>query len=311
MRRIQQLMEHDTAGDPMTGLKWTRRTTKKVTAELQSLGLKVSPRTVARLLKTMGFSLRVNHKSVSRTAPEDRDAQFAHIAELREQHAGAAAPVISVDTKKKELVGNFKNNGAAWSQTPVRVKDHDFRSEASGLAVPYGVYDLQANRGTVFVGMSYDTPFFAVTCIEKWWRTEGRKRYPGATKLLVLADCGGSNGYRCRAWKAGIQYKLCDRHGLSVTVAHYPAGASKWNPIEHRLFSEISKNWAAVPLRSFDTILKYLRSTRTSGGLRVKAHLDRRTYPKGIRIPDAEMKDLTLKAHDAMPSWNYVLSPRT
>ena len=305
------MMKNDSAGDPMGGLRWTHRTTEKISQELRSLKIEVSPRTVARLLKKMGFSLHVNHKSISRTAPKDRDAQLAHIAELREEYGAASVPVISVDTKKKELVGNFKNQGAAWNREPTQVNDHDFRSDASGLAVPYGVYDLQANRGTVFVSASYDTPLFAVACIEKWWRSEGQKRYPGARKLLVLADCGGSNGYRCRAWKYGLQHDLCDRHGLTVTVAHYPAGASKWNPIEHRLFSEISKNWKGVPLTCLETILKYLRTTTTSAGLRVRAHLVRRTYAKGVRISDSDMKDLALEVHNPMPSWNYTLAPRS
>ena len=304
-------MRHETAGDPMTGLRWTRRTTEKIAAELNALGIKVSPRTVARLLDKMGYSLRVNHKKIARCSPKDRDAQFAYIAELREECATAGIPVISVDTKKKELVGNFKNAGRAWNCEPVAVNDHDFRSEASGMAIPYGVYDIQANRGTVFVGTTCDTPKFAVDCIEKWWRTEGRRRFPDADRLTILADGGGSNGPRCRAWRRGIQRELADRHGLTVTAAHYPPGASKWNPIEHRLFSEISKNWAAKPLDSLDTILNYLRTTTTSTGLRVRAHLVRRKYVKGVRISDSEMKTLAIKEHELLPAWNYTLTPRT
>ena len=304
-------MRIETAGDPMTGLRWTRRTTEKIAAELNALGIEVCPRTVARLLDKMGYSLRVNHKLVARCSPKDRDAQFAHIAELRESCAAAGIPVISVDTKKKELVGNFKNGGRAWSRKPVAVNDHDFRSEASGMATPYGVYDIQTNRGTVFVGTTYDTPKFAVDCIEKWWRTEGRHRFPDADQLTILADGGGSNGPRCRAWRYGIQCELADRHGLTVTAAHYPPGASKWNPIEHRLFSEISKNWAAKPLDSLETILNYLRTTTTSTGLRVRAHLVRRKYLKGVRISDAEMETLAIKEHELLPAWNYTLSPRT
>ncbi len=309
IERIEELMRHDTAGDPMSGLKWTRRTTAKVAAELKSLGIAVSDRTVAKLLKKMRFSLRVNHKKLSGCAHPDRDAQFVRIAELREQCAVDHVPIISIDTKKKELVGCFKNPGAAWDRDPILVNDHDFRSDADGIAVPYGVYDLHANTGTLFVGTSYDTPGFAVDCVEKWWRTEGRKRYPDAKSLAILADGGGSNSSASRAWKFGLQRQLCDRHTLSVTVAHFPTGASKWNPIEHRLFSELSKNWAARPLDSLETILKYARTTTTTTGLNVKAHLVRKRYKKGVKITDAQMRDLALSRHENLPKWNYTIDP--
>jgi hypothetical protein len=302
-------MKHETAGDPMTGLKWTNRTTAKIAAKLQSFGIRVSARKVAGLLKKMGFSLRVNHKKLAGSSHPDRDAQFARIAELRERCAAKLQPVISIDTKKKELVGVFKNAGVKWDRDPVLVNDHDFRSDADGIAVPYGVYDLQANRGTLFVGSSYDTPAFAVDCVEKWWRTEGLHRYTGADRLAILADGGGSNGSRCRAWKMGLQHRLCDRHGLSVTVAHYPPGASKWNPIEHRFFSELSKNWAGRPLDSHETMLKYARTTKTSTGLRVRAHLVRRCYEKGVKITPAEMQQLAITKDDALPAWNYTINP--
>lgn len=302
-------MKHETAGDPMSGLKWTRRTTAKIAAELQSLGIQVSARTVAGLLTDMGFSLRVNHKKLSGSSHPDREAQFAHIAELRERCAAEDLPVISVDTKKKELVGVFKNAGAKWDREPVQVNDHDFRSDADGIAVPYGVYDLHANRGTLFVSSSYDTPEFAVDCVQRWWCSEGRQRYAGADRLAILADGGGSNGSRCRAWKMGLQRRLCDHHGLSVTVAHYPTGTSKWNPIEHRFFSELSKNWAGRPLDSPETILKYARTTRTSTGLRVRAHLVRRRYEKGIKISDAQMRELAITQDEALPAWNYTIAP--
>jgi hypothetical protein len=302
-------MKHDTAGDPITGLKWTRRTTAKVAAELRTVGIEVSAKTVARLLKQMGFSLRVNHKKLSRTSPDERDSQFARIAELREQFAAAGLPVISVDGKKKEMVGNFKNAGTAWNRTPVAVNDHDFRSDATGIAIPYSVYDLQANRGTVFVGTSYDTPQFAADAVARWWRSEGQRRYPGAGELAILADAGGSNGPRCRAWKHGLQHDLCNRHGLTVTVAHYPSGASKWNPVEHRLHSEISKNWAGRPLDSYETVLNYLRTTRTSTGLQVRATLVRKRYAKGVKITDAQMSDLAIVNDEFLPKWNYTLTP--
>jgi hypothetical protein len=301
-------MKHDTAGDPMGGLKWTCRTTAKVAAELRSAGIAVSDRTVAKLLKKMGFSLRVNHKKLASCSHPDRDAQFSRISQLRERCDADHLPIISIDTKKKELVGCFKNPGVAWERAPVFVKDHDFRSEADGIAVPYGVYDLHANTGTLFVGTSYDTPGFAVDCVEKWWRTEGCKRYPDAKRLAILADGGGSNAATSRAWKFGLQ-QLCDRHGLSVTVAHFPTGASKWNPIEHRFFSELSKNWAGRPLDSLETILNYARTTTTNTGFCVKAHLVRRRYKKGVKITDAQMRGLVLSKDETLPRWNYTIAP--
>ena len=304
-------MEHETAGDPVTGLKWTRKTTEKVAKELQSLGIQVGPRKVAKLLKKLKFSLRVNHKKRSNGSPVERDAQFCRIAELRQQFATDGNPVVSVDAKKREHVGLFKNGGRRWEQTPTAVNDHDFPSLADGVAIPYGIHDVLANRATIYVGMSYDTAHFAVDSIERWWRQEGRRRYPNATHLAILADCGGSNGNRVRAWKYAVQHKLCNRHGLNVTVAHYPPGASKWNPIEHRVFAEISKNWAGVPLQSYETILKFIGTTKTETGLRVKAHLVRQRYPKGVKISDKQMREVRLVTHNHLPKWNYTIRPAT
>ena len=303
-------MECETAGDPMGGLKWTRRTTEKIAAELRDLGIQVSKNTVGRLLKKMDFSLRVNHKKIAHGSGPDRNQQFEYIASLRKRFTRNGDPIASVDTKKREQVGNFKNPGATWTREPVLVNDHDFRSLAAGVAIPYGIYDVQANRGAVFVGVSYDTAEFAGDALEKWWRSEGSKRYPSCKRLLVLADGGGSNGATRRAWKAALQEKLADRHGLQVTVCHYPTGASKWNPIEHRLFSEISKNWAGKPLDSYETILHYIRSTATTTGLRVKAQLVRRRYTKGIKISNEHMCRLRIKRHKTQPARNYTLSPR-
>ena len=244
-------MKHDVAGDPVTGVRWTRRTTEKISDELASLGIYVCTRTVARILKDLDYALRVNHKRVSRGSGPDRNEQFEYIAEQRTRFAGHGLPIVSIDAKKRELVGNFKNNGTAWRRTPDLVRDHDFRSEAKGIAIPYGIYDVCANRGTVFVGTSHDTPDFAADNLVRWWEWEGRERYTGAPELLVLADGGGSNSPRVRAFKLALQTRLADPHQLSVTVCHYPAGASKWNPIDHRLFSEISKNWAGQLLRSY------------------------------------------------------------
>jgi hypothetical protein len=303
-------MEHDTAGDPVTGIRWTRRTTEKIAAELRAIGIDVCANTVAKLLTELGFRLRVNHKKLTRRSDPDRDAQFTYIRAQREHFAARGLPVVSVDAKHRELVGEFKNAGAAWSREPVAVNMYDFRSDAVGIAIPYGVYDVAANRGSVFVGTSHNTPRFAVDNLAKWWAYDGRHRYPDATELLVLADGGGSNGTRARAWKHALQHRLCDPHGLTVTVCHYPTGASKWNPVEHRLFSEISKNWAGRPLDSYETILNYIRTTTTTTGLKVKAYLVAREYPKGVTISDDEMDQLHLHPHDTQPTRNYTLSPR-
>lgn len=305
-------MKHETAGDPMGGLKWTQKTTLKIAEELQTFGLEVSSRTVARLLRQMGFSLRVNHKKlarVSKTSPEDRDAQFVHIAGLRERCAAECLPLISVDTKKKELIGCFKNDGKAWNQKPIQVKDHDFPSEAIGKAIPYGIYDIHANRGTVFVGTSVDTPDFAVDSIEAWWLREARERYPEAKELVILADGGGSNGSRSRVWKHNLYEQICLRYGIHVTVAHYPPGTSKWNPIEHRLFSEISKNWKGRPLDTHETVIQCLRATTTNTGLQVRAHLVEKGYQTGVKISDAQMKAMPIRRDAALPRWNYTIRP--
>ncbi len=303
-------MKYDTAGDPVSGVKWSHRTLAKLAAELAAAGINVSPNSVAKLLKMLDFRPRVNHKKLSSGSGPQRGQQFDYIAEQRQRFAEDALPIVSVDTKKRELVGAFKNRGTAWRRQAVPVNDHDFRSLAFGVAIPYGVYDEQANRGSVFVGTSHDTSDFAVESIEKWWRWDGRRRYPQADQLLILADSGGSNNPTRRAWRYGLQTKLCDRHDLSVTVAHYPTGASKWNPIEHRLFSEISKNWAGEPLTSYETILNHIRTTRTTKGLRVKGYLVEKHYSKGVKISDKQMEQLVLEKHKTLPKWNYTLSPR-
>lgn len=307
-------MKHETAGDPVSGLKWTRKTTEKIADELEVLDIKISPNTVGRLLKKMGFSLKVNHKKIESGIknppdPDDRDQQFEYLRDLQEIFAKEGNPVISVDTKKKELIGNFKNGGCSWERDPVLVKDHDFPSDALGKAIPYGIYDIQENRGSIFLGTTCDTPAFSVDSIESWWKIEGRKRYPNANKLLILADSGGSNSARSRVWKYRIQEKLCDQYELSVSVSHYPPGSSKWNPIEHRLFSEISKNWAGRPLDSFETALKYIRTTKTSSGLTVKASLVRKKYKTGEKVSDKQLRQLSIERHETLPGWNYTLIP--
>lgn len=293
----------------MTGLKWTRKTTAKIACELQRFGISVSPRTVARLLKQLKFRLRSNEKKLSRCSPADLDAQFRNIAALRKRFAASGLPIASIDTKKKEQVGCFKNNGKQWALEPRPVLDHDFRSDAKGIAIPYGIFLPVPNVGMVFVGTSHDTPEFAVDCLEAWWRIDGRKRFAGAKHLLILADGGGSNGARCRAWKYFLQHRLCNVHTLTVTVAHYLSGASKWNPIEHRLFSEISKNWAGVPLETYETVLNFIKTTKTSSGLRVQSTLVERTYNTGVRITDQEMAGLAIKHARTLPKWNYTIRP--
>jgi hypothetical protein len=306
-------VKHETAGDPMTELKWTRKTTEKIAVELGNLDIHVSANTVGGLLKQMDFSLKVNHKKLSSGSKADqgeRDEQFVYIAELKEEFASVSNPIVSVDTKKKEMVGNFKNQGTAWCKEPVLVKDHDFRSEADGMAIPYSVYDVQANRGAVCVGMSSDTAEFAVDSIARWWRSEGKSSYPAADHLLILADGGGSNGFKNRGWKINLQKKICDRYKIAVTVCHYPTGASKWNPVEHRLHSEISRNWAGRPLDSYETIVNYIRTTKTTTGLTVKAFLVKKIYNTGIKISDDQMAALSLHPHDIQPKRNYTLRPR-
>ena len=313
-------MEYETAGDPMTGLKWTRKTTQKVTHELKALGIKeVNRTTVSRLLKDLDYSLKVNHKKkalgVNQTpeARARRDQQFKYISRIRAQFTDEGNPIISVDSKKKEMVGDFKNNGSAWRKKAFEVGDHDFRQYAEGIAIGYGIYDTLANRGSMFVGIDHNTPAFAVESIAKWWKQDGAKKYEGCKKLLILADAGGSNGYRPRAWKYELQRKLCDPFGLCVTVCHYPPGASKWNPIEHRLFSAISNNWKGVPLNSYEKIIKYMRKTKTTPeqgpGLKVKATLIRKRYKKGQKVSDKEMSQLQLENNVSLPNWNYVISP--
>jgi len=276
---------------------------------LSDYGVAVSSNTVARLLHQMGYSLRVNHKKIPTDSSPDRDRQFLYISDLRQRFQKRGLPIISVDTKKRELIGNFKNPGACWGATPTLVNDHDFRSDATGIAIPHGVYDVSANRGHVTVGISHDTAAFAVGSIARWWNHQGVIEYSGARQILLLADTGGSNGYRHRAWKTELQSQIADSLGIAVTVAHYPTGASKWNPIEHRLFSEISKNWAAQPLTSYEKMLGFIQSTKTKNGLSVSAQLDRTVYLTGITPSPQQLAALQIKPAEILPKWNYTISP--
>jgi hypothetical protein len=307
---VLEIVAPHTAGDPMSDKKWLNCRLSDIRRQLDERGHRVSKPVISRLLRAHDYSLRANVKQATGTQHPARDQQFAHLHAQRAAHQAAGQPVISVDTKKKELVGNFKNAGQIWCQEAEVVDAHDFPQDAVGRAVPYGIYDVQHNRGTVYVGQSADTPAFAVDNIAHWCATELRARFPDATQLLIEADSGGSNSARSRVWKQALQAQVADRFGLTVTVCHYPRGASKWNPIEHRLFSAISKTWAGCPLRSFDLVLRYLQETRTATGLRVEAYLVPTVYATGTTVPDAVMATLNIQAHEVCPQWNYTIQPR-
>ena len=304
-------MEPETAGDPSSDRKWVRTSLRHLSRQLTAAGHPVSHQTVGRLLRDLDYALHVNAKKVeARATHPDRDEQFAHLAAQRRAFAAAGLPVISVDTKKKELIGNFKNAGRACGREAAAVNVHDFPADGLGRAVPYGIYEVGANRGTVCVGSSGDTPAFAVAAIAHWWEHRGAAAYPEADRLLILADGGGSNGYRPRAWKQQLQEQVCDRLGLTVTVCHYPTGCSKWNPIEHRLFGPISLNWAGTPLRTWETLLGAIRGTTTATDLTVAAVRLEGAYLPGQSVSDADMEALLLDRHDVCPAWNYTLRPR-
>ena len=305
------MLQEDTAGDP-TGQRglWTGQRLRALSSELARLGLRVCPNTVRRLLDQLDYALHANRKSLSGPPSPERDQQFRYLLGQHQEFRRQALPIISVDTKKKELVGPFKNAGRIWCHEALPVNDHDFRSQAKGLAIPRGLYDVQANRGSVLLGTSHDTPDFAVDAIVEWWRGEGRRRYGAVAELLILADSGGSNGARCRLWKYALQEKLADPFQLAVTVCHYPPGTSKWNPIEHRLFSEISKQWAGQPLTDYPTIVRLIGETKTQTGLRVNCSLSTKDYPTKIKITKDQMNELDLLAHPFLPQWNYTLLPR-
>lgn len=308
---LQRIMEENTVGDPMSLLKWSSKSTYQIRDQLVALGHPMSEDTVARWLKELDYSLQANVKEREGSSPPERDSQFRYINALAKKYMARREPVISVDAKKKERVGAFKNGGRQWRAkgNPVEVNVYDYPSLAVGTAVPYGAYDLQRNQGLVNVGMSHDTAEFAVESIRRWWSKIGRPVYPKACRLLICADGGGSNGSRNRAWKYHLQ-ELSDQIALEITVCHYPPGTSKWNKIEHRMFSFISMNWKGQPLASFETVINLISATKTRTGLNIRAVLDESHYEKGLSITDEEMQKLRLRKHEHNPQWNYTLCPR-
>lgn len=310
-KELETLVEPYTRGDPESPLKWTCKSTRKLAEMLTEKGFKISHVKVADLLAIMGYSLQGNKKTIEGANHPDRNAQFEYINEKTKDFQKEDQPVISVDTKKKELIGNFKNNGKEYrpKKTPREVFVHDFKIDELGKANPYGIYDILKNSGWVNVGIDNDTAQFAVESIRRWWYSMGKSIYPNASKILITADCGGSNGYRVRLWKTELQ-KLSNETGLEITVAHLPPGTSKWNKIEHRLFSFISQNWRGQPLVNLETIVNLIASTKTQKGLTVKCSIDKNTYPKGLKITDEEMKLLNIFKNDFHGDWNYSFLPQ-
>jgi len=308
---LEALLESTTRGDPEAPLRWTCKSVRQLTTELKRMKHQVSHQVVADLLHALGYSLQANRKTKEGTDHPDRNAQFEHLNRKVKWCLGRRQPVISVDTKKRELVGNFKNNGQELRPKgkPELVRVHDFVDPEQGRATPYGIYDLSRNSGWVSVGMDHDTAQFAVETIRRWWRSMGHPTYPEATRLLITADAGGSNGSRLRLWKLELQ-KLADETGLRMVVCHFPPGTSKWNKIEHRLFSYISQNWRGKPLRSFQTIVNLIAATTTQTGLKVHAELNTDSYPAGIKVSDQELAQINIRRDKFHGDWNYEIEPR-
>jgi transposase len=307
---LKRLVDGETRGDPERPLLWTSKSVRTLAGELRGLGHEVSYRTVARLLHELGYSLQANRKTKEGSQHPDRDAQFRHINEKVSEAIKAAQPVISIDTKKKELVGEYKNGGREWRPKgdPVAVKVHDFPDKQLGKAIPFGIYEIGANQGFVNVGITHETAAFAVASIRSWWEQLGKQRYPNAELLQITADCGGANGNRRKLWKTELQ-KLADDTGLEISVCHFPPGTSKWNKIEHRLWCLIAKNWRGRPLVSHEVIINSIASTTSSTGLEVYAQLDERDYPKGIEVTNAQLAAVNLEGDQFHPEWNYKIKP--
>jgi len=308
---LDWIMDENTAGDPMSLLRWTNKSTARIAEELTRQGHPTSDERVRRRLRELGYSLQANVKTQAEGSGAGRDEQFRYLNGQVKKYLARAEPVLSIDAKKKERVGNFKNSGQTWRRKgePLEVNVYDYPHLGEGPAIPYGAYDVRRNQGFVNVGMAHETAEFAVESLRRWWKLFARRHYPRARGLLLCADGGGSNGARNRAWKYHLQ-QFADQMGLEVTVCHYPPGTSKWNKIEHRMFSFISLNWKGRPLVSYETVVNLIGATRTKTGLRIKAALDTRQYEAGIRIPDEEMERINLQPHSTNPSWNYTISPR-
>ena len=311
LHQLREIVEETTAGDPMSPLKWTSKSTRTIALELTRSGHPVSSVTVGRCLEDMGYTLQANVKTREGTQHPDRDAQFRYLNRQVTTFRRDGSPVISVDTKKKELVGAFKNAGRRWlpKGKADAVSVHDFPHLGEGKAIPYGAYDIARDRAVVNVGVTHDTAEFAVESIRRWWRLDGKRHYRGADRLLICADSGGSNGNRQRAWKLHLQ-AFSDETAMAITVCHYPPGTSKWNQIEHRLFSFISLNWRGKPLLNFETVINLIGGTHTRSGLKVKAVLDTNQYETGVATPDEEIDKLRLTRHKVHPNWNYTVLPR-
>jgi len=309
--QLGKILEETSAGDPMSALRWTNKSTEAMAEELTRQGYPVSDKTVARCLREMGYSMQLNQKTREGPQHRNRDQQFRYINRQVESFRNSGDPVLSVDTKKKELVGAFKNGGRTWRPKgePHRVNVHDFPSMAKGKAIPYGAYEIGDDRAVVNVGVTHDTAEFAVESIRRWWKLGGRKRKPAAKRILICADGGGSNSSRSRAWKLHLQ-GLADELGIAVTVCHYPPGTSKWNKIEHRLFSFISLSWKGQPLLNYETVVNLIGATKTKSGLRVKAVLDTNKYETGVKVTKSQMDSLCICWHKTHPNWNYTLKPR-
>jgi len=311
LKQIEHILNDTTAGDPMSSLKWTNKSTYAIAASLNAKKKVISEDTVCRILKQQKYTLQSNKKSKEGGNVIERDAQFNYINRKVRIFTISNSPVISVDTKKKELVGNFKNAGRTWRKkgTAKKVNVYDFPDLSKGKAVPYGTYDIIQNEGFVSVGISSDTAEFSVESIRKWWKQLGVKHYPHANELLITADCGGSNGYRNRSWKYYLQ-RFANQTGLKITVLHFPPGTSKWNKIEHRLFSFISMNWRGKPLVTFEVVIQLIRGTKTKTGLKVYAMLNEKNYEKGKKISDEQLASINIRTHSLHPKWNYTISPR-
>jgi hypothetical protein len=305
---LEHLLEDATAGDPISGLLWSRKTLEKLRHQLRTKGVIIGRSTIARLLRERDYSLKSNRKSIASTHDSQRDRQFRYIDQQRRAFEKAGNPIISVDTKKKELIGRFKNPGRTWRQRALEVNDHDFLSQAEGKAIPYGIYDLTDNSGYVLVGTSHETPEFATAAIRRWWLVRGQRSYAGTERLLIQADCGGANSNRSWRWKSGLQ-QLADEFQLTITVTHFPPSASKWNPIEHRMFSLISANWAGQALVSYETVVKFIRTTHSKSGFQCQARLDRSIYPTKVKLTPAQRAQINCRAHRLNPHWNYTIRP--